>query len=230
VQWYDSKVAPVGNFVASVGPSEDPVAVGVVSVATRNIPKGQDYKEPIAGSGYLGIGLADPDGGGPGAKVGEVMPNTPAAKAKIKADDLIVAIDEKKVKDTRMLVETLGTLKPGQKVVLTIWRGDEELELTVTLGKRPPSIAQIQNSMGSDLSKRKNGFPTVLQHDTIIKPKDCGGALCDLEGRVIGINIARIGRVESYAVPAEVIRPLLADLMSGKLPPPKSESKVSVGQ
>ena len=46
VQWFESKVAPVGHFVASVGPGEDPVAVGVVSVAARNIPKSQDVKEP----------------------------------------------------------------------------------------------------------------------------------------------------------------------------------------
>jgi serine protease Do len=230
VQWYDSKVAPVGHFVASVGLGEDPIAVGVVSVASRNIPKTQEMKEPNPGSGYLGIGLADPESGGPGAKVGEVMPGTPAAKAKIRVDDLIVAVDDTKIKDSRMLVETLGKHKAGEKVTLTVWRGDEELEITVTLAKRPATQAQIQNNMGSELSKRKSGFPTVLQHDTIIRPKDCGGPLCDLEGRVVGINISRAGRVESFAVPSEIIRPLLADLMSGKLPPPNADSKVSAGQ
>jgi serine protease Do len=75
--------------------------------------------------------------------------------------------------------------------------------------------------MGSVLSNRTNGFPVVLQHDSVVLPTDCGGPLVDLQGRVIGINIARAGRVESDAVPSETIRPLLADLMSGKLAPKK---------
>jgi serine protease Do len=224
VQWSESKVAPVGNFVASPGLGQDPVAVGVVSVAARKIPADQDFKEPDPGSGYLGIRLADASDGG--AKVGLVEPNTPAAKAKIKPDDVIVLLDDRKVKDSKGLVEMLSKRKADEKVVLTILRGDEEIELTVTLGKRPPSQSQFQNAMGSKLSKRKHGFPIVLQTDTILNPTDCGGPLCDLDGRVIGLNIARVGRVETYAIPSEVIRPLLADLMSGKLAP----KTVSSGQ
>jgi serine protease Do len=225
VQWSDSKVAPVGNFVASVGLGEDPVAVGVVSVASRNIPKNQDIKEPEAGGPYLGVALADVKGG---AKIGSVSPGTAAAKAKLKIDDVIVAADDMKVKDSQELIQYLGKRKVNEKVVLTVQRGDEEIEITVTLGKRPASQSQVQNKMGSELSKRRNGFPTVLQTDTIIRPQDCGGPLCDLDGHVIGLNIARIGRVESYAIPSEIIRPLLSDLMSGKLPPPKMET--STGQ
>jgi serine protease Do len=41
----------------------------------------------------------------------------------------------------------------------------------------------------------------------------------DLDGKVIGINIARAGRTESYAVPTEAVLPLLSDLLSGKLAP-----------
>jgi serine protease Do len=224
VQWSESKVAPVGNFVASSGLGQDPVAVGVVSVAARKIPAEQDLPEPDPGSGFLGIGLADFGDGG--AKVGSVQPNTAASKAKIKPDDIIVLVDDRKVKDAKGLIEMLSKKKADEKVVLTILRGDEEIELTVTLGKRPPSQSQFQNAMGSKLSKRKHGFPVVLQTDTILNPTDCGGPLCDLDGRVIGLNIARVGRVETYAIPSEVIRPLLADLMSGKLAP----KSVNTGQ
>jgi serine protease Do len=70
--------------------------------------------------------------------------------------------------------------------------------------------------MGSELSQRRAGFPVVLQHDGVIRPTDCGGPLVDLDGRVVGINIARAGRVESYAVPSEAVIPLLGDLMAGK--------------
>ena len=66
------------------------------------------------------------------------------------------------------------------------------------------------------MSNRRNGFPVILQHDSVVLPEDCGGPLCDLDGHVIGINISRAGRVETYAIPSEVIQPLLSDLMSGR--------------
>ena len=49
------------------------------------------------------------------------------------------------------------------------------------------------------------------------------GAKINLDGRVLGINICRAGRTESWAVPTETIQPLLFDLMSGKLAPPSSQ-------
>jgi serine protease Do len=81
----------------------------------------------------------------------------------------------------------------------------------------------MQNRMGSELSSRRTGYPIILQHDSVLKPSDCGSPLVDLEGRVLGINISRAGRVESWAIPTEVIRPLLADLKAGKGAPPRSD-------
>src|SRR5262249_11927645 len=45
----------------------------------------------------------------------------------------------------------------------------------------------------------------------------CGGPLVDLDGKTVGINIARAGRTETYAIPSEEVQALLADLKSGKL-------------
>ena len=59
---------------------------------------------------------------------------------------------------------------------------------------------------------RTGGFPTILQHDSVLRPTDCGGPLVDLDGRALGINIARAGRTESYAVPAEIVKPLVEKL------------------
>ena len=41
----------------------------------------------------------------------------------------------------------------------------------------------------------------------------------DLDGKAVGINIARAGRTESYAIPSETVQALLTDLKSGKLAP-----------
>jgi serine protease Do len=73
--------------------------------------------------------------------------------------------------------------------------------------------------MGSELSGRRSGYPTILTHDSVLRPTDCGGPLVDLDGNVIGINISRAGRTESWTVPTEVIQSVLADLKAGKSTP-----------
>ncbi|HYT87875.1 MAG TPA: trypsin-like peptidase domain-containing protein [Gemmataceae bacterium] len=221
VTWASSKLAAVGDFVASAGMGTDPAAVGVVSVATRNLPASKGPPIPKGGSGYLGIGLADADGGG--ALINKVEAKSAAEKAGLKEKDVIVAVGNKEIVNAEALILNVSGHKPGDTITLKLKRGEEEMEVKATLGKRPPNQARadFQNNLGSRLSKRRTGFPTVLQHDTVINPEDCGGPLVDLDGNVVGINIARAGRVMSYATPAEVIQPLLADLMSGKLAPPK---------
>jgi serine protease Do len=226
IRWTDSKVAAAGNWVASVGTGTDPLTVGVVGVATRTVP-GAKGARVLPVSGYLGIEMSDE---GPGVIVGKVQPKTAAAKAGLKVNDVILAVSGKQGKqiqiaDAEALTRTISGRKPGDTVVLKIRRGEEEMELKATLGKRPPGLGSrgdFQNSLGSKLSKIRSGYPTVLQHDGVVLPDDCGGPLVDLDGHVIGLNIARAGRTESYAIPSEVIRSVLPELMSGKLAPQKA--------
>lgn len=226
VKWHDSTIAPVGHWVASVGMGIDPSVVGVVSVASRNVsvPK-KTISPPPPNSGYLGIGLEDSDEGGP--RIINVDPKTPAYKAGLRLKDVILAVSGKPIPDTETMIQTIRGYKPSDKVTVRVKRGDKEMDLEATLGKAPANRGDFQNSMGSKLSNRRDGFPTILQHDSVIKPEDCGGPLVDLEGNVIGLNISRAGRTESYAIPSEVIRAVLPDLISGKLAPqpPKEKEK-----
>ena len=79
------------------------------------------------------------------------MPGGPADKAGLKAGtqqtsiegllaggDLVIAIDGRPVKTFDQLLSYLITHKaPGDTVVLTILRGEETLDITITLDKRP---------------------------------------------------------------------------------------------
>jgi len=225
IEWRDSKTARPGAWLASAGIDEDPVAIGVVSVPTRTPTRiEQAMMAPPASappnSGFLGVGL-EPDDQGP--KISEVQPGGPAAKAGFKAGDIVLMVSGKKVANPAQLVKVIQGLKPGDQVTVKVKREDEEVELKAKLAKRPMDRADFQNSMGSTLSKRRSGFPTILQHDTIIKPTDCGGPLVDLDGKAVGINISRAGRVESYAIPSEVVKETLPELLSGKLAPKEEE-------
>jgi serine protease Do len=220
VEWTPSKEAPVGSWLASAGLGQDPVAIGVVSVAVRkgNPKDPRAFIDP-ATSGFLGVSLDVADGG---VKIAQVTPDSGASRAGLKEGDIILLVDGKAVKDVPEVQAAIGAHKFDEKVKLKIKRGSEEKEITATLGKRPPDQARgdIQNNMGEvKLSTRRVGFPNFLQHDTVLKPEQCGGPVVDLDGKVIGINIARAGRTESYAIPSEAVQPLLFDLMSGKLAP-----------
>lgn len=220
IEWRECKSATVGNWVASPGMDAEPVAIGVVSVAMRR-PSRRDFPfvSPPPNGGYLGVGLEEGEGA---PRIGMVAPKSAAEKAGLKVGDLVIAVAGLKVTTPERLVAAIQKLRPGASVVLQIKRGDVVKELKAILDKRPSgpfNRADFQNRMGSALSNRRSGFPMILQHDQVIKPTDCGGPLVDLDGKAVGINIARAGRTESYAIPTEAVIPLLADLRSGKLAP-----------
>ncbi len=225
VVWLPTAEAKVGRWVASVGLGQDPQAIGVISVAMRKqAPGDQPPKNANVNAGYLGVGLEAAMGG---AKVTEVKKGSPADKAGLKANDIVYEAAGRRVIDSESLINTIGRLTPGEKVLLKIKRDDEDMEITATLGKRPKNLqfGNPQEIMGSELSNRRGGFPFILQHDTVLLPKDCGGPLVDLDGKTVGINIARAGRTETYAIPAEKVIALLDDLKSGKLAPKEDLAK-----
>jgi serine protease Do len=219
VAWREvSDVPAVGSLLASPGLETLPLAIGVVSVLPRKIN---------APSGILGVVLEDADGA---ARVHEVMGDSPAQKVGIQAGDLIVQFNGEAMGGRQQLVEAVRQFQPGDRVKFKVKRGDKQLDFAATLGHRPPSPdadrKDFQNTLGGPLSERREGFPMALQHDTVLNPQDCGGPLVDLDGHVVGINIARAGRVNSYALPNSLVMPLLADLKAGKYAPGPSPEEV----
>jgi serine protease Do len=219
VEFTPSKGIDAGSWVACAGIKEEPVGIGVVSVSTRTIAKpGPTFTVDTSKSGFLGVTLEPGEGG---VKIMSIQPKSAAEKAGLKPQDTIVALKGQNITEVEAFIQEMAKHKPGDVVTLKIVRGEEELELKATLEKRPPNRGDFQNRMGSELSSRRTGYPTILQHDSVVKPTDCGGPIVDLDGRVIGINICRAGRTESWAVPSEVVQTVLGDLKSGKLAPPK---------
>jgi len=72
-----------------------------------------------------------------GALVAEPQPNSPAAKAGIKAGDVITQVDGKEVKDSRDLAKRIGAMAPGTKVDLTLLQNGTEKSISLTLGQLP---------------------------------------------------------------------------------------------
>jgi len=218
IEFKSSKAGEVGNWIACVAPDNQIAAIGVISVATRNMSTKGFTNVDTSKLPYLGVGLESNEGGG--VKIKEVLPNTPAAKNGFKANDVIIQLAGKQVDSPDEFKQAISKFKPGESVKFKLRRGDEEIERSAQLDRQPSNNrGDFQNKLGSELSSRRSGYGTILQHDSVVRPTDCGGPIVDLEGRVLGINICRAGRVESWAVPSEVIQPVLADMMAGKFPP-----------
>lgn len=90
-------------------------------------------------SGFLGLFGEDP---GPdsrnGAKITDVVKESPAEKAGLKDGDLVIAANGKKINDFADLADTIGGLKPGEKVTLKIIRDGKEQTVEATLGTPRP--------------------------------------------------------------------------------------------
>ena len=69
---------------------------------------------------------------------------------------------------------------------------------------------------GGTVSKRHNSFASALTHDTVLQAAQCGGPVVDLDGRPVGLNIARADRTASYAIPAGTIHKVIDELLAGK--------------
>ncbi len=74
-----------------------------------------------------------------GWKIVEVVQDGPADKADVQADDILIGINSKRIRNSDEMSSYLeeNTL-PGETVMLNITRGDKTIQLALVLGKRPP--------------------------------------------------------------------------------------------
>lgn len=204
----------LGRMVACVGLSRSPEAVGIISAKPREIKPAQLV---------LGVILRPhPDG----LWIDSVSEGFGADKAGIEEGDVLTHIGSKKVIAVEQVIGQLQSLAEGDEVQVRIIRSGESKRLAVGLaeyGPDPRSRSERMNRMGSTLSERRRGFEMVLQHDAEIRPEQCGGPLVNLKGEVVGISIARAGRIASYALPSSLVRQKLTKLKSGKLAPAPSQ-------
>jgi serine protease Do len=84
--------------------------------------------------GWLDVSVEDRDGG---VTIASEDRTGPAAKAGIKVGDVVIAINGEKIDSSRGLIRTVAVVAPGQTVRVTILRQGQEMEIPVTVGRRP---------------------------------------------------------------------------------------------
>jgi serine protease DegQ len=72
-----------------------------------------------------------------GALITEVFRGTPADRGGMKVGDVLIAVDGKAVTDSSTMLNLIAALTPGSQSVLRVMRDTKEIDLKVTVGKRP---------------------------------------------------------------------------------------------
>ncbi len=118
-----------------------------------------------------------------GALVAEVHEDTPAEKAGLKAEDVIVALDGEKIRDDVHLRAAVGTKTPGTKITLTVIRDGKEKKIKVTLGEYPEP--EELASMSGQTNEIKLGFAVSTLNDQLaarfnLDPDEQGVVITDI--------------------------------------------------
>lgn len=208
VVWAATSAVPQGTWVVANGATTRTTRrqlAGIVSAKIREIP--------ASGGAALGVVL---NAKAKSLEVAEVNEKSGAKDAGLQKGDVILTIEGKKVKKVEDIGEILKDRKAGTSVKMTYRRDGKEIAVDVRLAARGELFTDQMNrndQMSGDFSPRRSGFPRVMQHDILGSRQVQGGPLLDLDGKCLGMNIARANRAESFAIPVEDVKEIAARLM-----------------
>lgn len=196
----------LGRFLTAAKPNGKPGAFGVVAVLERNLRE--------TDQAHLGI-MADSEYSGEGVRIANVQPEYGAADAGLQSGDVILKVNDRAISGLLELKNALSNKQPGEKVSLTIEAAGKERSVEVLLSNRPvfgqfsgDRLNQMER-MGGEPNRIRDGFSRVVQSDMQIKADLVGGPVVDLQGRVVGITMARADRTRTYIMGSEAVMALL---------------------
>jgi serine protease Do len=86
-----------------------------------------------------------------GALVANVLKDSPAEKAGIKASDVIKKIDNQPINSVKELLSIVGKAQIGSRIKVTVLREKKELNLEVTVGERPENLEKEEEIISSEI-------------------------------------------------------------------------------
>jgi len=126
-------------FTSSMGTAANNVGFSIS--VTEALPIIDELRAEANGGsrveGYLGVGLQDREDGGRGAVINDVAPDSPAARAGIKAGDVVVEADGSPVDGQPAFIAAIRDHSPGDVIDIKVLRDGKRVTLTATLIERP---------------------------------------------------------------------------------------------
>ena len=92
-----------------------------------------------------------------GAEVTGVTFNSAAERAGLQEDDVIVAVNGRRIVDPGSLRATVGLLPPGEEIDITIVRARQQQTVRAVLGRQPAELARSAPRNGAALHSRLEG-------------------------------------------------------------------------
>jgi serine protease Do len=165
---FDTDGNVMGVNTAIFSPSGGSVGIGfdIPAATAKNViaqlkDKGQVTRgwlgvqiQPVTSEVADALGLKQAGG----ALVAEPQAGSPAAKAGVKAGDVIVTVDGTSIKDSRELAQKIGTMSPGSSVRLGIIRDGSQQTINVALAQMPN---QQQAQAGSEQQDQSQSTPRL---------------------------------------------------------------------
>jgi serine protease Do len=224
---FDTQGNVMGVNTAIFSPSGGSVGIGFdIPAATAKTVIAQLKDQGHVTRGWLGVQIqpvtsevADALGlkQAAGALVSEPQPGSPAAKAGVKAGDVILSIDGTSIKDSRELAQRIGTMSPGSPVRLNVIRDGSQQTINVTLAQMP-NQQQAQAGSGSEqqdtspstprlgLSLAPAGAPGAGNQGVVVTAVDPNGPAAE-QGIKAGDVITNVGGT-SVSTPGDVQKQL----------------------
>lgn len=206
-KWADATNLAEGSFLAAIRTDGEAQAMGVLSVQERSLK--------VEDQGFLGISM-DPRSYGNGVRVESVVRGSAADDAGILPGDIIAEIKGEKVKGFFELSNRLRRLQKGEIPEVKVIRDGRSFTARPVLqGREIPEtrsqrLDQMDRMSGSRSMVRGN-FGNVLQSDMELEATDSGLPVVDLEGRIVGMVIARQGRISTLILPGDDIARILKE-------------------
>lgn len=207
VAWdVDARVPPGAVLITPRGFGED-AALGFAAIERR------ESEPDMTDAPFLGVQTrptnreeqdrAAVDGG---VTVVKVVPGAAAERAGVTAGDILLALDGVELESPNQLRRLLSRRRVGDRLrVDTVGAAGavSATSLEITLGRRGDSQETRRGNTATPISRRSTGLGWLLAHDTVTEPEQMGGPVVDLDGRVVGMNIARYDRTATHAIDAE---------------------------
>lgn len=205
-KWADADALEEGAFLTAIRADGEAAAMGVLSVRERSL-KSTDQ-------GFLGIEM-DTLEFAQGVRVRRVVPRSAAAEVGMRGGDLVTKIQGEEVKGFYELSTKLRRLRSGEQPEIEFLRGGQTVKVKPVLKGREIEEAESgrldrMDRMSGTQSRVRSDFGNVIQSDMELEAFDAGLPVVDLEGRIIGMVIARAGRISTLILPGDEIAKVLA--------------------
>ncbi len=187
----NGRVIGINTAIASQGGGNEGIGFSIPSNLAQRVME-QLLETGTVRRAYLGVRL-DPSFDAKGARrlrldrvqgtrVVEVYGASPASRANLQVDDVVLTFDGLDVQDESHLINLVSLTPVGKAIRLTVWRDGKKIQLSVTLAERNDREATSEAPADED---NELGTP-VRQMGLVVRPLD--EDLAEQAGHAVSTN------------------------------------------